>query len=56
MQKLTEYQKRIVEMQKIEADLRSQVALYTDKYADFQNALAKSQEVFGGFNSQMEKV
>ncbi|XP_014207172.1 alpha-taxilin [Copidosoma floridanum] len=53
---LTEYQKKIVELQKTEANLRSQVAMYTDKYADFQTALSKSHEVFGEFNSQMEKM
>lgn len=30
--------------------------MYTDKYDEFQNALTKSNEVFGGFKDEMEKV
>ena len=30
--------------------------MYTNKYDEFQNALAKSNEVFGGFHEEMEKV
>lgn len=30
--------------------------MYTDKYDEFQSALTKSNEVFGGFNEEMEKV
>ena len=43
-------------MQAQEVDLRSQISMYTDKYDEFQNALTKSNEVFGGFNEEMEKV
>lgn len=36
--------------------VRSQLGVYTDKYDEFQNALVKSNQVFGGFKEQMEKV
>ena len=55
-QKLTEYQTRIHELQQVEANLRSQINMYTDKYEEFQTALTKSNEVFGGFNDEMGKV
>lgn len=53
---MTEYQTRIHELQTVEANLHSQVEMYTDKYEEFQTALTKSNEVFGGFNEEMEKV
>lgn len=56
LQKLTEYQVRISELQATEVGLRSQISMYTEKYDDFQNALAKSNQVFSGFNEEMEKV
>lgn len=43
-------------MQTQEVGLRSQISMYTDKYDEFQNALTKSNQVFGGFNEEMEKV
>ncbi|XP_034939496.1 alpha-taxilin [Chelonus insularis] len=54
--KLTEYQVKISELQATEVGLRSQINMYTEKYDDFQNALAKSNEVFNGFNEEMEKM
>ncbi|CAD6227717.1 GSCOCG00006171001-RA-CDS [Cotesia congregata] len=54
--KLTEYQVRISELQATEVGLRSQISMYTEKYDDFQNALAKSNQVFSGFNEEMEKM
>ncbi|XP_033210372.1 gamma-taxilin-like isoform X2 [Belonocnema kinseyi] len=56
LSKLTEYQVRIRDMQTQEVALRSQISMYTDKYDEFQNALTKSNEVFGGFNEEMEKM
>ncbi|XP_012280714.1 alpha-taxilin isoform X2 [Orussus abietinus] len=53
---LTEYQVRIRELQATEVDLRSQISIYTDKYDEFQNALTRSNEVYGGFNEEMEKM
>ncbi|XP_043483897.1 gamma-taxilin [Leptopilina heterotoma] len=54
--KLAEYQLRLKEMQAQEVGLRSQISMYTDKYDEFQNALTKSNQVFGGFNEEMEKM
>lgn len=53
---LTQYQSRCNDLQSTEVALRSQIAMYTDKYDEFQNALTKSNEVFGGFKGEMEKV
>ncbi|KAK0162161.1 hypothetical protein PV327_008522 [Microctonus hyperodae] len=53
---LTEYQVRISELQATEVGLRSQISMYTEKYDDFQNALTKSNELFSGFNEEMEKM
>jgi hypothetical protein len=53
---LTEYQAKCQELQTTEVNLRSQISLYTDKYDEFQNALSRSNEVFGGFKGEMEKV
>lgn len=55
-QDLTEYQTKCRELQTTEVNLRSQISLYTDKYDEFQNALSRSNEVFGGFKGEMEKV
>ncbi|KAK0094284.1 hypothetical protein PV326_011358 [Microctonus aethiopoides] len=54
--KLTEYQVQISELQATEVGLRSQISMYTEKYDDFQNALTKSNELFSGFNEEMEKM
>ncbi|XP_077285924.1 beta-taxilin [Arctopsyche grandis] len=53
---LTQYQSRCNDLQSTEVALRSQIAMYTDKYDEFQNALTKSNEVFGGFKGEMEKM
>nr|XP_018908655.1 PREDICTED: alpha-taxilin-like [Bemisia tabaci]XP_018908656.1 PREDICTED: alpha-taxilin-like [Bemisia tabaci] len=53
---LTTYQNRCQELQGIEVDLRSQIALYNDKYDEFQQALSKSSQVFSGFKVEMEKM
>ena len=39
-----------------EQQLRSQVAMYTEKYEEFQSTLAKSNEVFQSFKAEMDKV
>lgn len=56
MQKLAQYDAQVQEHQATEAKLRSKISMYNDKYDEFQNALTKSNEVFGGFNEEMEKV
>jgi len=55
-QDMTQYQAKCQELQATEMNLRSQISLYTDKYDEFQNALTRSNEVFGGFKGEMEKV
>jgi hypothetical protein len=39
-----------------EKQLRSRVALYTEKYEEFQTTLANSNDVFQSFKSEMDKV
>lgn len=36
--------------------LSPQLALYTEKFEEFQNTLSKSSEVFTTFKQEMEKV
>ena len=36
--------------------LKEQVALYTEKYEDFQSTLTKSNQVFQSFKTEMDKV
>ncbi|KAG7309015.1 hypothetical protein JYU34_004879 [Plutella xylostella] len=47
---------KIEEMKGTEVALRSQIAVYTEKYDEFQNALVKSNQVFGGFKGEMDKM
>lgn len=53
---LTEYQKKCQGMQAEEMALRHQLSMYTDKYDDFQKALAQSNRTFGGFKEQMDAM
>ncbi|XP_064602144.1 alpha-taxilin-like isoform X2 [Liolophura sinensis] len=39
-----------------EKQLRSQLAMYTEKYDDFQSTLNKSNEVLGKFKTEMDKM
>lgn len=52
----TDAQKRVKALEEQETALKAQVALYTEKYEEFQGTLAKSNEVFASFKSEMEKV
>ncbi|KAG7201351.1 hypothetical protein KM043_004119 [Ampulex compressa] len=54
--KLTEYQVQIRELQATEVALRSQISMYTDKYDEFQNTLARSNKVYGEFNEEIVKM
>ena len=56
LQDLTEYQKKCQGMQAEEMALRHQLSMYTDKYDDFQKALAQSNRTFGGFKEQMDAM
>ncbi|XP_039289310.1 LOW QUALITY PROTEIN: alpha-taxilin [Nilaparvata lugens] len=53
---ITQYQARCQEFQTNEINLRKQISLYNEKYDEFQKALAKSNEVFGGFKVEMDKM
>lgn len=53
---LTQCQVRAREQEKTELKLREQVELYTNKYDEFQTALSRSNEVFGGFKDEMDKM
>lgn len=56
LQDLTQYQTRCQEFQATEVNLRNQISMYNDKYDEFQKALTRSNEVFSGFKTEMEKV
>ena len=56
LQEMSTYQKRCTDLQTSEVSLREQLSTYTEKYEDFQGALAKSSKVFNNFKSEMEKV
>lgn len=53
---LTAYQNKCQEMQQTEMALRNQINVYTEKYDEFQNALAKSNQIYSGFKGEIEKV
>lgn len=53
---MTEYQARLQEYQNIELALRNQVALYNNKYEEFEKTLTRSNKMFGGFKEEMESV
>ncbi|XP_063224937.1 alpha-taxilin-like isoform X1 [Bacillus rossius redtenbacheri] len=56
MMELQKYQAECQELRATEASLRSQVGLYTGKFDEFQDALTRSSEVFGGFKDEMDKM
>lgn len=49
-------QNKIQEYAKTEAALRGQINMYTEKYDEFQNALARSNQLYSGFKGEMEKM
>lgn len=53
---IKEYQEQIKKHQGIEAGLRSQINIYTEKYDEFQNALSGSDKIYGEFNQEMQKM
>ncbi|XP_054271947.1 alpha-taxilin [Macrosteles quadrilineatus] len=53
---IQQYQQRCTEFQATEVNLRNQISMYNDKYDEFQKALARSNDVFGGFKGEMEKM
>ncbi|XP_013414749.1 alpha-taxilin [Lingula anatina] len=53
---LTEAHKKIELLEQAESHLKAQLALYTEKYEDFQSTLTKSNAVFGSFKTEMDKM
>lgn len=48
--------KSITDMQEREKILKEQLNMYTEKYADFQTSLQKSNDVFSTYKNEIEKV
>lgn len=48
--------KSITDMQEREKVLKEQLNMYTEKYADFQTSLQKSNDVFSTYKNEIEKV
>lgn len=53
---ITELQKRGTELSQNELQLRAELNMYTSKYEEFQSVLTKSNETFGNFKTDMEKM
>lgn len=51
-----EQQKRCEQLTKQEMELRGQLSLYSEKFEEFQKTLTRSNEVFGTFKKEMDKV
>jgi hypothetical protein len=56
MKELLESQGKMLLMEEQEKALKAQVAMYTEKYDEFQSTLTKSNDVFNNFKSEMEKM
>ena len=56
LQEASDAHKKISVLEEQEKQLRAQVALYAEKYEEFQQTLAKSNEVFQSFKTEMDKV
>merc|ERR1719419_1235230 len=50
------YKKKCEELLRTEAELRAQLALYTEKFEEFQTTLTKSNEVFATFKKDMDTM
>ena len=53
--KAAEAETRVAHLQGVESSLRAQLAAYADKFESVQETLAKSNELFGNFKTEMEK-
>lgn len=53
---LTAYQNKCQELQKTEATLNNQFSMYNEKYDKFQDALAKSNQLYCGFKGEIKNV
>ncbi|XP_020706438.2 alpha-taxilin isoform X2 [Athalia rosae] len=47
---------KVRQHQVVEAGLREQISMYTERFQEFQKTLSKNTEVFGGFKDGMEKM
>nr|XP_032828760.1 alpha-taxilin-like isoform X2 [Petromyzon marinus] len=56
IKQVTETQRRCEHMKQQEIQLKQQLALYTEKFEEFQGTLSKSNEVFNTFRQEMEKI
>lgn len=50
------YKKKCEELLRTESELRAQLALYTEKFEEFQTTLTKSNEVFATFKKDMDTM
>lgn len=56
MAELAMAQQKITDHEKTEEALRAQINVYFEKYDEFQNVLTKSNQVYSGFKTEMDKV
>ncbi|KAH8358656.1 hypothetical protein KR093_001664 [Drosophila rubida] len=56
MEKLLQAQRAIKDLTEREQQLKEQLNIYTAKYDDFQQSLQKSNEVFGSYKIELEKM
>lgn len=56
LEDLLSAKKLIIDMQGREKILKEQLNMYTEKYADFQSSLQKSNDVFETYKNEMSKV
>ncbi|XP_065337809.1 beta-taxilin [Cloeon dipterum] len=56
LRELSNYQQQLKQTAENEDVLRGQIRMYSDKYEEFQQALAKSNEVFVNFKAEMDKM
>eukprot|EP00794_Sanderia_malayensis_P000329 gene329-961_t len=56
LQESLDQKKKVEMLVKQEGELKSQLALYTEKFVEFQSTLTKSNEVFATFKKEMDKM
>jgi Myosin-like coiled-coil protein len=56
MAELTLVKKQLLDLQATEKLLQDQINMYSEKYGEFQTSLKRSQQVFTGYKSDMEKM
>lgn len=53
---VAQYRAKVVELKCTETSLRGQLAIHTDKYDEFQDALVRSNKAVGLFKKEMERM